>query len=392
MINTIEKKEIDLLEYGHVILKRKWILVTFSVVLLVFTAVFSLTSTRLYQATATIMIEEQSSGMLNIQDMLASGGYYQQDYLGTNFNTQLRLLSSRSLAERVAKKMNFPARPEFRSAAKSGVNILGGVKNLVTFRWLRGSAKPSAQRELSESRPSPYSAYAFTVLGGLGVSPVPETRLVDVSYTSPYPVLAADVVNTLVEEFVSFSIESRYEATQQASEFLSEEIAKLRDDLGAKERDMQRYGEEKKLLYLSKDESSVVNKFADVSSALTEAQVDRIKKESLFRELKTLRLDSLPQFIDNALIQSMKTNYTQVKNEYDQKIKVFKPDYPEMVQLRARMDSMKSELEAEINKAVDASEADFRAAQKKRRPSRISSSPNGPRFPRRTATPSSTTA
>jgi len=47
MINTIEKKEIDLLEYWHVILKRKWILVTFSVVLLVFTAVYSLTSTRL---------------------------------------------------------------------------------------------------------------------------------------------------------------------------------------------------------------------------------------------------------------------------------------------------------------------------------------------------------
>jgi len=365
MINTIEKKEIDVLEYWHVILKRKWILVTFGVVLLVFTAVFSLTSTRLYQATATIMIEEQSSGMLNIQDMLASGGYYQQDYLGTNFNTQLRLLTSRSLAERVAKKMNFPARPEFRSAEKPGVNVFGGIKNLLTFRWLRGSARPAARQESSASQPSPYSAYAFTVLGGLGVSPVPETRLVDVSYTSPYPALAADVVNTLVEEFVSFSIESRYEATQQASEFLSEEIAKLRDDLGTKERDMQRYGEEKKLLYLNKDESSVVNKFADVSSALTEAQVDRIKKESLFRELKTLRLDSLPQFIDNALIQSMKTNYTQVKNEYDQKIKVFKPDYPEMVQLRARMDSMKSELEGEINKAVDASEADFRAAQKK---------------------------
>ncbi|HEX2695594.1 MAG TPA: polysaccharide biosynthesis tyrosine autokinase, partial [Acidobacteriota bacterium] len=95
------------------------------------------------------------------------------------------------------------------------------------------------------------------------------------------------------------------------------------------------------------------------------AQVDRIKKESMFRELKGLSVDTLPQFIDNSLIQGLKTSYTQTKNEYDERIKVFKPDYPEMVKLKARLDSMKSELESEIRKAVDASEADFRAAQKK---------------------------
>ena len=365
MNNKIERKEIDVLEYWHIILKRKWILVTFAAVLVVFVAIFSFTSTRLYRATASIMIEEPSSSMLNIQDIMNYGGYYRSDYLGTYFNTQLKLLASRSLAERVAKKMNFPARPEFLAATRSRTNLFQGVKNLVTLRWLFTPRKPADRGEKAQYQPNPYSAYAFTVLGGLSITPVEETRLVDVSYTSSHPVLAADIVNTLVEEFISFSIESRYEATQQASEFLTEEIAKLRDDLGAKERDLQRYGEEKKLLFLSKDESSVVNKFADVSSALTEAQVDRIKKESLFRELKSLKADALPQFISNPLIQSLKTSYTQTKNEFDERSKVFKPDYPEMIKLRTRMDSMKSELESEIRKAVDASEADFRASQKK---------------------------
>ncbi len=365
MNTTLERKEIDLREYVRIVLKRKNILIAFTAVLLVFVAIFSFTATRLYRATATIMIDEPSSNMLNIQDILSSGAYYRSDYLGTYFSTQLRLLTSRSLAERVARKMNFPARPEFQAAARPRPSPLKGVKDLVTLRWLFGSKKAAAGGEQPLYKPSPYSAYAFTVLGGLSVSPVEETRLVDVSYTSMHPVLAADVVNALVEEFITYSIETRYEATQQASEFLSEEIAKLREDLGAKERDLQRYGEEKKLLFLNKDESSVVTKFADVSSALTEAQVDRIKKESLFRELKGLSVDTLPQFINNPLIQGVKTSYTQTKNEYDEKIKVFKPDYPEMVKLKARLDSMKSELESEIRKAVDAGEADFRSAQKK---------------------------
>ena len=365
MNTTLERKEIDLQQYVHIVLKRKNILIAFTAVLLVFVAIFSFTAVRLYRATATIMIDEPSSSMLNIQDLLSSGGLYGSDYLGTYFNTQLKLLTSRSLAERVAKKMNFPARPEFQAAARPRPNPLQGVKDLVTLRWLFNSKKSPDRGEQPQYKPSPYSAYAFTVLGGLSASPVEETRLVDVSYTSRHPVLAADVVNALVEEFISYSIETRYEATQQASEFLSEEIAKLRDDLGAKERDLQRYGEEKKLLFLNKDESSVVTKFADVSSALTEAQVDRIKKESMFRELKGLGLDTLPQYIDNPLIQGLKTSYTQTKNAYDERIKVFKPDYPEIVKLKARLDSMKSELESEIRKAVDASEADFRAAQKK---------------------------
>jgi succinoglycan biosynthesis transport protein ExoP len=365
MNTTLEKKEIDLQEYVRIVLKRKNILIAFTAVLLVFVAIFSFTAVRLYRATATIMIDEPSSNMLNVQDILSSGGLYGSDYLGTYFNTQLKLLTSRSLAERVAKKMNFPSRPEFQAAARPRPNPLRGIKDLVTLRWLFASKKSAAPGEQPQYKPSPYSAYAFTVLGGLSVSPVEETRLVDVGYTSRHPVLAADVVNALVEEFISYSIETRYEATQQASEFLTEEIAKLRDDLGAKERDLQRYGEEKKLLFLNKDESSVVTKFADVSSALTEAQVDRIKKESMFRELKGLSVDTLPQFIDNSLIQGLKTSYTQTKNEYDERIKVFKPDYPEIVKLKARLDSMKSELESEIRKAVDASEADFRAAQKK---------------------------
>lgn len=365
MNSKIEKKEIDPLEYWHIILKRKWILVAFAAVLVVFVAIFSFTSTPLYKATASIMIEEPSSSMLSIQDIMGYGGYYGSDYLGTYFNTQLKLLTSRSLAERVAKKMNLPARPEFQASARSRTSLVQSAKNFVTLRWLFKSKKPVESGEKVQYEPNLYSAYAFTVLGGLSVSPIEETRLVDVSYTSSHPVLAADIVNTLIEEFINFSIESRYEATQQASEFLTEEIAKLRDDLGAKERALQRYGEEKKLLFLSKDESSVVNKFADVSTALTEAQVDRVKKESLFRELRGLKADALPQFVSNPLIQNLKTSYTQAKNDYVERSKVFKPDYPEMIKLKARIDSLKSELESEIRKAVDAAEADFRASQKK---------------------------
>ncbi|HMA53892.1 MAG TPA: polysaccharide biosynthesis tyrosine autokinase [Acidobacteriota bacterium] len=357
-----DKKEIDLLEYGRVLLKRKWVLVTFAAVLVALAAVLSFTRTPLYRATATLLIDEPGTSLLNIQDVLNSGAYIRSDYLGTYFNTQLRLLTSRSLAERVAKKLNLGARPEFRTEGGARSGLLAGLRSVLTFRWLAGRGRAGDE---AKAPPTPaVSSYAFAIQRGLSIVPIPETRLVYVSYVSPHAALSADVVNALVEEFVSFSVETRYEATKQTSEFLTEQTALLREDLKRKEEDLQKYGQEKDLLYLSDNESSVVNKFADVNTALTTAQIERYAKESAYLELKNLRVDSLPESVSNPTIQALRTTYSQVKSDYDEKGRIYRPEYPEMVQLKARLDATRNTLIEEIRKAVDAAESEYRAALK----------------------------
>ncbi len=61
----------------------------------------------------------------------------------------------------------------------------------------------------------------------------------------------------------------------------------------------------------------------------------------------------------------MRTTYTQVKSDYEEKGKIYRPDYPEMVQLKARLDATRNTLQEEIRKAVGTAEADYRAALKK---------------------------
>ncbi len=360
-----DRKEIDLLEYGRVVLKRKWILVTFAAVLVALAAILSFTRTPLYRATATLLIDEPGASLLNIQDVLNAGAYYRSDYMGTYFNTQLRLLTSRSLAERVAKKLNLGARPEFRAEGASRPGFLARLKSVITFRWLAGRGRRASGSDEPKAPPAQdYSSFAYAIQGGLSIAPIPETRLVYVSYVSPHAALSADVVNALAEEFVSFSVETRYEATKQTSEFLTEQTALLREDLKRKEEDLQKYGQEKNLLYLSDNENTVVNKFADVNTALTTAQIERYAKESAYLELRSLKVDSLPESVSNPTIQALRTTYTQVKSDYAEKGRIYRPEYPEMVQLKARLDATRNTLQDEIRKAVDAAEADYRAALK----------------------------
>ncbi|MCD6193936.1 MAG: polysaccharide biosynthesis tyrosine autokinase [Candidatus Aminicenantes bacterium] len=356
--------EVDLLDYWRVIVRHKWIIVACVGLLVLFVGIFTFTATPKYKAKATLLIEEEGSKILSIEDQL---GYRAQVTDLRFFNTQIRLLRSKSLAERVVRKMNLVNHPLFAGDKQKSAGLLANLRGL-----LRRKSSSSVEGALAAASGeggggagtprNPYSRLADTVLENLEVSPIRDTKLVEVSFTSTDPLLAAQVVNTLADEFIQFSIEKRYEATQQASDFLSEQIAELRDDLAAKERELQRYGEEKQLFFLSDKESTAISKLAEVNAAYTKAQIDRINAEASFRELKNLQIDALPQFISNPVIQNLKTEYVKLKNEYDEKSRVFKPDYPEMVKLRARLESLRQELEAEINKAVQAAETEYRTA------------------------------
>ncbi len=353
-----EKEEkVDLLELWRVIVKRKWVIIISGVIVFLIIGMRTFTTTPQYKATATLLIENETSKVLSMENEFGLRSQFNNLRF---FNTQLVLLKSESLAERVARNLNLPSRPEF-SPAKKSFNISGFAKNLLSLKWIFPNKKPQETESDLLEELNPYSAAAERVRRNIEVSPIRETKVVKVSYTSPFPVLATKIVNTLAAEFISFSIEKRYETTQQASDFLSESIGNLNADLDAKERELQRYGKEKKLFFLNDTESTAVSKFADLNQAYTEAQIDRIKAEAVYLELKDSSLDSVPRFVNDPVIHQLKAEYTNMLNEYEEKSEIFKSTYPEMVQLKAKLDSMKKELK----KAVDSAESEYHSALKK---------------------------
>ena len=349
-------KEIDLMDYWRVVVRRKWVVITFAGAIIFFTAVFSFLVTPQYKSTATLLIEEESSRILSIDETLGYEPRVVQDLRG--YNTQLRLLKSKSLAERIARKLNLVARPEFGAMRKSKTSLIAGLKYIVTFKWI-SSGKNRDEESGSLAPESPYSAIANALSNGIEVNPVKDTKLVEVSFTLASATLATEIVNSLAEEFINFSIEKRFSTTQQASDFLTETIASLRDDLAAKDRELQRYGQEKDIMFLSETESATVSTFASLSAARDQAMLERIRAEAEYRELTNLEGESLPQLISDPAIQQLKTEFTTLRAEYDEKSRLLKPEHPEMVRIKARLDSLKTE----IGKAAVAAEAKVRAAQ-----------------------------
>ncbi len=91
------------------------------------------------------------------------------------------------------------------------------------------------------------------------------------------------------------NIETKYEATAQATEFLTDQIAGLRGEIDRDEQTMQTYGAEKNIIALSDTETTIVEKLGELNKALTEAQIDRVKKETYYNEIRMASPDNIPE-------------------------------------------------------------------------------------------------
>ena len=332
MEEKFQDEEISLSSLLEVLKRRKNVIIYFAAV--VFVVIMGLTFLKkpVYEANATIMIEREGN-ILIFNDLYT----LETGRLDEKFNSQVKMIKSRTLAKRVIEKLNlyqefFPNRPVERD---NPVYVTTAINSF---------------------------------LSRLKVSPVPKTRLVEVKFRDTDPKRAAEIVNTLIDEYINFNLELKGESARKASEYLSKEIERLRNSLAEKEKELQKYSQKKELYYLTDKQSTIVQKFAEVNDAYTKAQINRINLEAHYRELMNKSYEDYPEVINNPLIQNLKAEYSRLESEYTQKSQIFKPDYPEMQSLKSKIEALKKRIDTETKnigeKALKEAQAKYLAALK----------------------------
>ncbi len=336
-----ERQEIDLLEYWQVIEKRKWLLITFASAVILLTAIFTFTAVPQYKATATLLIEEEVTKVMSIEDEF---GNPRQVTDMRAYNTQLGILKSRKLAVGVAQRLNLLSRPELLEGVKPKKSIFSSVKNIITLKWLLSGS--STKEENPRDPSNPYSGYAGLILTNLELSPRKETKLVDVSYTSRVPRLCAEIVNAYAEEFKEFASGLRYERTETFSSDLSKQIDSLRIELVSRQNELQKYGEEKGLILSdpeSEAESAAFTKYRSLYDAYNQAVIEKNRTGAINAIVRDSDIDSLPN-IEDSRIQQLQTEYMNAKNDYDALRRTAGSNNPTLIRAKDRMDRARENL------------------------------------------------
>ncbi len=199
----------------------------------------------------------------------------------------------------------------------------------------------------------------------LEIMPLQRTRLVKIAYSTPDPELAARVANMHARAYLQQGIELRGHANSEALHFLQEKLTELKERVEKSEGALNRYRRDRGIISLDNKENIVVDRLADLNKRLTEAEADRIGLEAQSRLIRKNDYDALPAVIDNRLVQTLKGELARLEGEYADLSTKFKPGYPALDQLQAKVEQTKRRLQQEIQRTVGGIKSAYAAGKQK---------------------------
>ena len=188
------------------------------------------------------------------------------------------------------------------------------------------------------------------VLADLNVEPVRSSSIVALSYENSNAQLAQRIVNSIADTYIAINLERRYDASTYARNFLQDRLQQLKQKLEESEKDLVAYGEQANIdVVNSADKQTLVQSALSSASAdLAKASTDRLRAELLWQQAQNTDGLNLPQILQDAAIQKLRSTRADLVGQYQDKLAAFKPAYPEMKQLQSQIDEVDRQIDAEV--------------------------------------------
>lgn len=328
-------------DYFDVIIRRRWPVSASFLIIVLLVGTYLVVATRHYSASATIMIEQSSARSMSIKEALTFDSSNAEFY-----QTQYKIIGSRTLAETVISKLRLYERQEF--VAPEDRKAPGG--------------NPLSEEALIEKAMGAFSLK-------LEIIPVRQSRLVTITFSSVDPKLAATVANVVAQSYITYTIEHRLKLTQTAVNFLSSRIEEQRHKLEASQLALQKYMEEKKLASVMSDQYSDITaqKIAELNSQLVQATASRKEAQLRHQQAKQLlketnKLSGIPDILASPVIQSVRQRQLELSKELAELSQRYGPNHPKITGLRAEISAVNADMQSETTKIISSIGNQFEVA------------------------------
>ena len=357
--------------YLEVVLRRKKIIIAFFAIVLISTLISTLMTQPEYRATAKLEISLENPKVVNFDQVVEletkSDEFYETQYL---------LLKSQSLGKQVVDKINLAEREELEaknnkpniiSRALSSVKSLirstkDGIKKMIVKPSKTGTPT-AADAALAEAAKEDSLINSF--LGGIQIAPVGNSRLVEVSYISKDRKFAAEAVNTLIDSYIEWILNRKLDATKQGRDFLRKQIEQAQSNLEESEEKLNTFAKNNDIVSLDEKMNITYHTFSELNDALAKAETSRLEKESLYKHVLDGNVDSLTLVLNDPYVQGLKAEHAKAYSEYSQMSATFKPGYPKLKELGARVAELQRKIDEAQASIASSIKSDYEASLKK---------------------------
>lgn len=329
----IDDAEIDFqLLWRSIWRHRKLILIIFSLVFIT-GLVVTLMMRPTYIASSNLELNTLSRSVVKFNNLqnenLGSGRY---------MATQLRILESRAIAKKVVEKLNLADNPEFNGKLKQRT-IRSGFSALLDVFSFSKSDYDIDNTLLAEAIYMSKSS-VVSLFG---------SNIIEVSVRSFDPELAAKMANEHVIAYIELSSDRRLNSSSEAKQFINQEIETVKERLQRSENNLTSFARENNNVDIEDTNNIILARLSNLNDSLSEVQSERIDAETTYLQSKGgSNTDYLNAIVTNEVVNSLRSEQTSLRSQYLTLSKTFKPKYPEMVELKAKINDIETNIQTQV--------------------------------------------
>ena len=357
------EQQVTLNDYLRVLYRGRWIIAIAFLATVLATAYFTFTTEPIYEASATVMIKEEGSG---VSDMLF-GGVASAFRRETEINNQVQILKSRTLAEAVIRRLQ-------RSPYADKLRILGNVPEDVRRSFNPVSAAMGIVSGLfsrkNQQAPEPSGDELVSVLAEelqkrIKISPVRDTDMIHIKFDAPSPFEAAYVTNAIAQTYREQNIEESRAEVKQVKEFLEGQLPAIKRQLESAEERLKQYQEEKGVYALDKETEKLVEQISEADALYEEAVTDLKANEKRLAYVDSLLKASKANIDVDAIasepyLQQIRTQIAELEVKRSAYIShliengVYRKDDPQLQEYDRLLEQLNQKFQQEVAKVAAA--------------------------------------
>jgi capsular exopolysaccharide synthesis family protein len=335
----LSPREPHLYDYLLILRKHQWLILSFLLAVVTIVSIATFRMQPVYTTTSRIEIDRENTSVLPFQGV---DSYDLMMDMDNYIETQSRILTSETLALHTIRNSGLIPHAQMQGAPAESEAITSG--SLANHR-----------------RPPELGAF----LASLGVKRVPQSRLLDVSFESTDPLLAAQILNAHIANFMEENFRSRYDTTAKATLWLTDQLSELKVKVQNSEDARLAYERQHQIWELDDRQNITTQRLNDLNKEVTEAQSERMRKEALYEFAKAGNIDVVPQLRENGTLQELMKKHSDIYTHYLDALNQYGPNFPKVQREQAQLKEIENLMADEKRNILEALGNDYNAARQR---------------------------
>lgn len=318
---------------------------------------------KMYTATTTLNFDFSSANPLDSQGRTLAEDAY--------LFTQIDIIKSQNVAQKVEDSLTEYEWERSIEAMQAKNTVLDnlriqvlrffsniGSKKEQDVAPMDGEVESSLEAPPSLGVQSPYSWFARMIRYDLFVEPRFNSRVVEVSYSSPDPAIAAMFANRFSEAYIATNLEMTTDPARKTTAWFDEQLKSLRKKLEDAQSALTAYQQSQGIVSSDERIDTETARLQDLSSQLVAAQAStrnaitaQQKLEQLLRDGKSL--ETFEPVLANSVIQSVKSDIRRLEGKRAEMSNSLGVNHPRRKQVEAELDAARQRLATEIRAIKD---------------------------------------